>query len=199
MPKTIILLIALFLIAGPTLADSGIEIGIKAAVFSNYNQSQLKLTGDRSVHLKSFGGRFVISSPPVIDLIIGIDNRTDLMTLNLGGQDIDLKLRDYSVFLAVVVPLKISAVTAYFGGGIGSHSIAFQYRHPAALSLADYGVEIPESSTYPGYHAIAGFKFSPSKSSFGLFLEGVMMTINSPGDNIDYFELGGGISFSLPD
>lgn len=197
----IILLLAVFAIAqvATIRADSGIEIGIKSGIISDYSQSQLQLTGNTHTRLKAIGGRFYLSAPPVIDLIIGIDNRSDLLQMNPGGYDVDLKIRDYSVSLSVVVPIRISAVTAYFGGGIASHSIAFQYSHPAALSLSDYGIEIPESSTYPGYHVLAGLKFKPTKSSIALFVEAGMVTINSPGDNINYLEVGGGISIALPE
>jgi len=198
MKKTALLLAFLMAAAGSASALTGLDIGIKGGIVSNYSQSGLSVGGYDIDRLNLIGGEVYFSKLPVIDVILSGDYSWRNETYSIVGQDLDFKLRDFAVTASAVYPVKLAMVTAYLGGGIGSHSLSYEYIKAASLSLADNGVEIPDASTFFGYHGIIGARMNLPALPFGFFAEGRFNRINAAGDDISFNSYCGGIFLSLP-
>lgn len=145
------------------------------------------------------GGRFYVSRPRFVDLIVGIDFAGREHGFAIGGDELTLTMRDMAVTASLVYPVHWSAGHVYAGGGVGSHSLSYEYRRPRTLSLVDNGVAIPELSTYFGYHALAGVAIDIPHTPIGFFVEGRHGRINLPDADISYNNWSGGIYIMLPE
>jgi len=198
MKKILSILVCLFIASGSAGAISGIEIGLKTGIIDNYSQSQLSLGGNDINRLNMVGGQISFSRLPMIDVIVAGDYSWSNQNYNIAGYDLDFKLRDFAVTASAVYPVNLPVVSPYIGGGIGTHSLSYEYIRPLSLSLADNGVEIPETSTYFGYHGLLGAKVNIPAFPLGLFMEARFNRVNSPGDDISFSSYSGGIFLALP-
>lgn len=198
--RTLLVCSALFclLFGVNAYAISGIEIGVKGGLIDNYNQPDLAL-GDYDINrLNLLGGQLYVSRLPVVDIIVAADYSWRNEQYDIAGLPFEFKLRDLAITASVVYPLSLSFVSAYAGVGIGSHSISYEYIKPLALSLADNGIAVPETSSYLGYHGLIGAKVSLPALPFGVFVEGRYAKVNTSGDGITFNVWSGGIFFALP-
>ena len=177
---------------------SGVEIGVKGGFIPDYNQPRLNLGNAEFENLNLVGGQFYISKLPVIDMIISADYGWNKDAVPVADENFDLRFRDLTVAVSLVYPIDLSFLRFYAGAGLGSHTLAFEYVRPEGLSLSANGIEIPETSTYFGYQAIAGLRTNAKAGSFGLFAEVKFDRVNIPGDDIEYKTVSGGIFFLLP-
>jgi hypothetical protein len=198
MKKLSYMILCLMAAAAPAAADSGIEIGIKSGIVDNYNQNDLSMGHYNIDQLNLMGGQIYFSQLPVIDFILAGDYSWRERTYDVAGQGLEFKLRDFAITASLVYPIKLPIVTPYVGGGIGSHSLSYEYLRPISLSLADNGVVIPETSTFFGYHGIVGAKIDVPAFPVGFFMEGKLSRVNSPGDDISFNSWVGGIYLALP-
>lgn len=198
MHKTVCLLVFLSVAAGSAGAFSGLEIGIKGGIIDNYSQSGLSV-GEYDINrLNLIGGQLYFSGLPVIDMIISGDYSWRKETYSFAGQSFEFKMRDFAVTASIVYPFRVAFVTPYLGGGVGTHSFSYEYIKPVSLSLADNGVAIPETSTFFGYHGIAGAKINLPAFPLGFFVEGRFNGVNAAGDDISFNSYSAGIFLSLP-
>jgi len=198
MKKAVCLLVFLLIAAGSANALSGLEIGIKGGIVDNYRQSGLTVGNYDINRLSLIGGEVYFSKLPMIDIILSGEYSWRNETYSFAGQDFEFKMRDFAVTASIVYPLKIAFATPYLGGGIGTHSLSYEYIKPLSLSLADNGVAIPETSTFFGYHGIVGAKINFPAFPLGFFVEGRFNRINAPGEDISFNSYTGGIFLALP-
>jgi len=190
--------LSLLFFCGSIGAASGVEIGLKGGFIPDYNQPRLNLANTEFNDLNLVGGQFYISKLPVVDMIIDFDYSWNKDAVPVANEDFDLRFRDLTVAASLVYPINLSFLRFYAGGGVGSHTLAFEYVRPEGLSLSANGIEIPETSTYFGYHAIVGLRTDAKAGSLGFFAEVKFDRIDVPGGDIEYKTVTGGIFLSLP-
>jgi opacity protein-like surface antigen len=198
MKKTLWVFICLLVGAGSAGAVSGIEIGVKGGIIDNYSQGGLSVSDYDINQLNMIGAQIYFSRLPMVDVILAGDYSWRNKTYTIAGQGFEFKMRDLAVTASVVYPVKLSVATPYVGGGIGTHSLSYEYIRPISLSLADNGIEIPETSTFFGYHGIFGAKINFPAFPLGFFVEGRLSRINAPAGDISFNSYAGGIYLSLP-
>ena len=198
MKKIQILCFCLSLMAVSAAADSGITFGIKGGLIDSYGQPGLRLSTYNIDQMSLVGGQFHIATLPLVDLIVGADYSWHKQTLAIAGQSLPFKMRDLAVTASVVYPICFGPAKLYAGGGIGSHSISYEYLRPVSISLAANGISIPETSAFFGYHALVGAEAGLSGLPLGVFIEGRINRVNIPGENIKFNSLAGGVYLSLP-
>lgn len=198
MKRLQIFCICLSLMATAATADSGIIFGIKGGIVDNYGQPGLNLSTYDISQMNLIGGQFHIATLPVVDLIVGADYSWHKQTLSIAGQSLPFKMRDLAITASLVYPIQLGPAKLYGGGGIGSHSISYEYLRPVSLSLAANGVSIPETSAFFGYHALAGAEIGLSGIPLGVFVEGRINRVNIPEENIKFNSFAGGVYLSLP-
>lgn len=189
--------VVLILVAAMPVYGGGIELGIKSGLIENYKQADLQMAAYHLDQLSLIGGQVYISQLPMVDVIISGDYSWRERTYIIVEQNLKFKLRDLAVTATVVYPLNLGMATIYAGGGIGSHSLSYEYVKPLSLSLADNGVTIPEASTYFGYHGLIGAKIEVPAFPVGFFMEARKNQINAPGDDITFNSWAGGIFITL--
>lgn len=187
-----------FFLIGIVQAGSGVELGFKFGQVADYNQPGLKLANEDIKNLDYFGGQFYVTKLPVVDMIVSADYCWQTQTINISDEKFDFRMRDMAIGLSIVLPVEISSLRLYAGGGVASHTLAFEYTRPTTLSLAANGVIIPETSTYFGYQLIAGIRTAPVMGSVGVFAEGRYDRSNAPGGEIEYKSISAGIFLALP-
>jgi len=199
MKKMLWILAWLLVCVGSAGAVTGIEIGFRTGVFSNYDQPTLEMGTYSLNRLNMIGGQIYFSKLPMIDVIVAGEYGWRTQKYEFNGETMEFKLRDFAVTASAVYPFKqLPIVTPYIGAGIGTYSFSYDYFVPMSLSLSDNGVSIPGTSTYMGYHGVLGAKVNVPAFPVGVFLEGRMNRINTPGDDIKYNTFAGGIFLALP-
>lgn len=199
MKKMLWILAWLLVCVGSAGAVTGIEIGIRTGVLSNYNQPSLNIGTYDLNRLNMIGGQIYFSRLPMIDIIVAGEYCWRTQNYDIAGENMEFKLHDFAVTASVVYPFKqLPVVTPYVGAGVGTYSLSYDYFVPTSLSLSDNGVSIPGTSTYMGYHGVLGAKANIPAFPVGLFLEGRLNRINTPGDDIKYNTLAGGVFLALP-
>jgi hypothetical protein len=181
-----------------SLSLAGNYIGIKGGMVSEYSQAGLQVAAKNISHQALIGGQFYIDDLPLIDGIVSVDYSWKNHTYHISGREFPFGMRDLAVTVSAVYPIHISSLTTYVGGGIGSHSISYSYRHDHNFVPQDNGIAIPSSSTFPGYHALVGIRLHVGRAPTGLFIEGRLNRIETPENEIRYSSMSGGIFLSLP-
>jgi hypothetical protein len=199
MKKMLWILAWLLVCVGSAGAVTGIEIGIRTGVLSNFDQPSLNIGTYDLNRLNMFGGQIYISRLPMVDIIVAGEYCWRTRTYEIAGESMEFKLRDFAVTASVVYPFKqLPLVTPYIGAGIGTYSLSYEYLVPLSLSLDDNGVSIPETSTHMGYHGVLGAKLNVPAFPVGVFLEGRLNRISTSGDDVKYTTLAGGVFLALP-
>jgi opacity protein-like surface antigen len=195
MKQAIILIV--FLAWSPVYGAGDFEVGVHGGGLFSYEQSGLHLGENRGGNQMLVGSQIYIANTPVFNFIASVDYSWHQESYFFYGQEMPFEMRDMAVTISAVYPLRFGALTAYGGGGIGSHSISYSYRRPATLSLADNGIRIPEASTYFGYHALAGARTTLPHLPVGVFAEGRLTHIDSPDGAIRYATITTGLFLPL--
>lgn len=198
MKKILWILACLLISVGSAGAVTGIEIGIRTGVLNNYDQPNLTISTYSLDRLNMVGGQIYFSKLPMIDIILAGEYSWRTRTYDIAGESLELKLRDFAVTGSAVYPFTLSVVTPYVGVGIGTYSMSYEYLVPVSLSLSDNGVFIPETTTYFGYHGVLGAKLNLPAFPVGVFLEGRLNRVNTPGDDTSFNTWAGGIFLALP-
>ncbi|MCX6825958.1 MAG: hypothetical protein NTV06_01630 [candidate division Zixibacteria bacterium] len=107
-------------------------------------------------------------------------------------------MHDLSFDASVVYPIEFRVVSPYLGGGVGSHRLGFTHLEPAAFSLTDNKIKVPESTTRIGYHLVGGINITSPLLPFEIVVEFRYNWINTPGKMTTYNCLTAGINYNLP-
>jgi opacity protein-like surface antigen len=196
--KTILATVLCLLLAAPAFALTGISFGVRGGVVNNYEQAGLNL-GDFDLNEMNLAGAQVkLSSLPMFNLVLWGDYAWKSKTYDFYGQSFEMKVHDLAFGASLVYPIKISYISPYLGGGIGSHHFSFDYIKSLALSLDENGITVPESVNRLGYHLVGGISFDPPALPFGISAEYRMNWIDTPGEVTKYNSITAGLNFRLP-
>jgi opacity protein-like surface antigen len=183
-------------LASSALAVTGLGIGAKAGVVTNYDNPNLKLSTYKMDDLKFFGG-FLKLGAQGMSLELGVETFWKNKTINLLGNNIDVKARDLVLSATGKFYFKFPLIQPFVGAGIGAHK--FTYSHTGSLGgYNNVQITIPDDKTYFGYHLVVGAKTAISVMPFDLFIEGKIGRVNTTGDPTKFTILSGGVIFNLP-
>lgn len=195
--RTLLLsLIALFAISTSAHAITGLGIGGKAGILTNYKNPNLKLSDKKFKDLKFFGG-FIKFGAQGMTAEIGVETFWKKQSLDLLGKKVEVKARDINLSFTGKFYFKFPVISPFVGAGIGAHKFSYSYTG----ELGEYSkaeVNIPDDKTYFGYHLVVGAKTAIAAMPFDLFVEGKIGRVNSSGDPVDFTILCGGVIFNLP-
>jgi len=198
MRQTALLMMLLLGLSGAAFSASGVELGVKMGQVMSYSQNSLQVGANDISRQTLVGGQLYISSIPVVDLIASVDYSWHDKNFSFAADNLPFRMRDLAVTMSAVLPVQLSSLCFYFGGGVGSHSISYAYNRPVSLSLSANGIMIPEASTYFGYHGIVGVKGMPPHMLVGFFAEGRLTRIDAMGAQIKYTTFSAGLYLPLP-
>ncbi|MCX6829504.1 MAG: outer membrane beta-barrel protein [candidate division Zixibacteria bacterium] len=196
--KRVILAFLCLMFAAPTFALTGLSFGVKGGFVSNYEQPGLAV-GDFSAEKMNLAGAQVkISTLPIINFIVSGNYAWKNNKYDFGGQTFELQMHDLYFDASAVYPIKFQFVSPYFGGGVGSHNLSFDYVKPLSLSLADNDITVPGSVSRLGYHLVGGINIGLPAFPFGISAEYRMNWIDTPGSVTKYNSFTFGLDFKLP-
>jgi hypothetical protein len=198
MTKSAMILLGLLIFSGAVFGASEIELGIKMGQVMSYSQGGLQIGANDISRQTLVGGQLYLPAPPVIDLIASVDYSWHDKNYSFAADNLPFRMRDLAVTLSAVLPVQVSSLSFYIGGGVGSHSISYAYSRPTSLSLSANDIIIPEASTYFGYHGIVGVKGMPPRMLIGFFAEGRLTRIDAVGAQIKYSTVSAGLCLPLP-
>lgn len=198
MKRTAFIIASLLGLSAAAFGASGFELGVKMGRVMSYSQGTLQVGANDISRQTLVGGQLYITTTPLVDLIASIDYSWNDNQYAFAENDLPFRMRDLATTISAVLPVRLSAFCVYIGGGIGSHSISYAYRRPASLSLAANDINIPEASTYFGYHGLIGVKGAPPHLPVGIFAEGRLNRIDAVGAQIKYTSFSAGLFLPLP-
>jgi opacity protein-like surface antigen len=196
--KRVFLLFVCLLFAVPSFAITGISLGVKGGMVSNYEQSGLSVGNFETDKMNLVGAQIRISTFPVLDLILSGDYAWKNKEYDFSGQSFELKMHDLSFNASLVYPIKFKVVSPYLGGGLGTHHLSFDYLKPLSLSLAESDITVPASENRMGYHLVGGLNIGLPAFPFGINGEFRMNWIDTPGQVTKYNSISVGLSYNLP-
>lgn len=182
--------------SAPCQGVSGLGVGVKAGVVSDYENPNLKLSDFKFNKLKFFGA-FMKWGSSSFDLELGAEYYWDSQNFTLFGDNVEVDARDFYVGATGKYYFAFPVLKPFLGAGLAAHNFTFKYSGP----LGEYDevtVEIPGDETYLGYHIVAGAKLSIPAFPFELFLEGKIGRVNTSPEKTDFTVVSGGIAFNLP-
>lgn len=196
--RKLLIILAVTLMATPAFAITGLSIGVRGGWVNNYDQAGLSLGDYKADQMNLFGAQIRFSSLPMVNLILFGDYAWKKNEYDFGGQTFEFKMQDFSFGASLVYPIKLKVVSPYFGGGISSHNLSYDYVKPLSLSLDDEGINIPGSMTRLGYHLSGGVNITLPAFPIGFSAEYRWNWIDTPGEVTDYTSLILGLNYNLP-
>jgi hypothetical protein len=188
--------LALFAISTSAFALTGLGLGVKAGVLTNYKNPNLKLSTYKMKDLKFYGG-FVKFGAQGMTAEIGIETFWKKQNIDLLSSKVEVKARDIFLSFTGKFYFKFPVINPFIGAGIGAHK--FSYTYTGDLSgYSNVQVNIPDDKTYFGYHLVVGAKTAIAAMPFDLFVEGKIGRVSATGDPVDFTILCGGVIFNLP-
>jgi opacity protein-like surface antigen len=196
--KKVLLILFCVLFAAPVYALTGISFGVRGGLVAGYDQPGLEIPGYDTDQMTLGGLHVRVSTLPMFDLIVAGEYAWKNEKYSGFGEEFELKRHDLLFAASAVYPIKFSVVSPYLGGGLGTHSLGYDYVEPPGWSLADYGIDVPDNTTKMGYHLMAGADVKVP--AFPLFFnaEYRINWISTPDDVTKYHSIIAGLNFSLP-
>lgn len=188
--------VALLAISTNAYALSGLGLGVKAGVLTNYKNPNLKLSTYKMDDLK-FYGAFVKFGAQGITLEAGVETFWNKKNLDLLGSKVEVKARDILLTFTGKFYFKFPIINPFVGAGIGAHKFTYSYTGDLG-GYSGVEIKIPDDKTYFGYHLVVGAKTAIAVLPFDLFVEGKIGRVNSKGDPTDFTIFSGGVIINLP-
>lgn len=195
--RKVIVIVLSCLFATPAFAVTGISFGIKGGLVTSYEQPGFVLPENDPDQMTLAGVQVRVSTLPMVDFILTGEYAWKTEQYTVLTQPFELKRRDLLFTASVIYPLKLTPISPYLGGGIGSHSLGYDYVEPLSWSLDANGFGIPENTTRTGYHLIGGLDLKIPAFPFSINAEFRMNWINTPGELTKYNSLAAGLNFSF--
>lgn len=200
--STLILTLFLILVMSPaSFGLSGIGIGARAGVVGNYDNPDLVFEQAKDIdvnNLAMFGGHIRISSLPVFTYELAAEYSWRQEDYTVLGKGISLKVRDFMVSANVKYLIEIPVLTPYFGGGIATHQMTYEFDPPLGSIVGDVGLVIPSGGPKFGIHGLAGVAFGLPTSPIELFVEGRIGKITGDEESTNYSAVYGGVTLKFP-
>ena len=196
--KKLLMLTICLLFAVPSFAITGISLGVKGGLVTDYNQPGFSVPNQETDNMALAGLQVRLSSLPIVDLIVTGEYAWKNESYSVLGQDFELKRHDFLFSASAIYPVKLPAVSPYLGGGVATHSLGYDYAVPALWSLEDYDIEVPGNETKMGYHIMGGVDFKLPVFPVSANAEFRINWVNTPQEVTKYNSITIGLSYSLP-
>ncbi|HEX9916549.1 MAG TPA: outer membrane beta-barrel protein [candidate division Zixibacteria bacterium] len=208
MKKVFLLLAVFFLLVSPSYAFTGLGLGVRAGIVSNYDNPTLDelfdapfvLKGKKIEDMNMLGAHLKIGTLPIIDLEISGEYfwKTEEFSFefvdyqNPSGVDTangEFKIEDYSVNVTAKYVFPTSTIKPYVGGGGGLHIIKYSNPGPGPFF---------ENQSKPSYHACGGVLLDVPVLPLEVFLEGRYTSIQTEKKATGFFTWMVGVTLNLP-
>lgn len=200
MKKVLILLGVLVVLSSPVYAVTGVGIGVRGGLVSNYTNPGLD-NSTFTLDLKQmpmFGGHVVLGFIPVIELEGSAEMAWKKKSFDILGTTGDLTLRDFSLNVTAKYKFNVMPVIKpYIGAGLGWHWLTY------SLSLSSgASVDVPVDENRLGYHGLVGVALKLPALPLEFFAEGRYTHIMTKQEKFDtkashYTTILGGVTLGF--
>ena len=199
MKKVLILLGVLVILSSPVYAVTGVGIGVRGGLVSNYTNPGLD-NSMFSLDLKQmpmFGGHVVLGFIPVIELEGSAEVAWKKKSFDIAGTTGDLTLKDFSLNATAKYKFPFPVIKPYIGAGLGWHWLTYSF------SLGSAGtVEVPVDENRLGYHGLVGVALKLPALPLEFFAEGRYTHIMTKQEKFDtkashYTTILGGVTLGF--
>lgn len=203
MKKFFLFLAVFFLLVSQSYALTGLGLGVRAGVVSNYDNPKL---GNLIKDMDMLGAHMKIGALPIIDLEVsgeycwkteeGVFTLTNFYPLgeNPSGGDTlvaaKFKIEDYSVNATAKCVLPTGTVRPYIGVGGGVHFLRYK--------RIEYEITATRTETKPSYHFCAGVLLNVPVIPLDIFAEGRYSSIQTEKKATMFFTWMLGATLNLP-
>lgn len=177
-------------------AATGIGIGLKAGIVTDFDNPNIKLSEFEFDDLAYYGG-FLKWGGRLFDLEIGAEYYWDSQDLELFGETKEVEVKDFFIGATAKYFFDFPLVKPFVGGGLAVHNFTYKYNGPLG-QFDEVTLEVPDDEAYFGFHLVVGAKLTAAVLPFDLFIEGKMGKVNTDPDATDFTVISGGLIFNLP-
>ncbi len=196
--KRLLLTLFLVILAMPAFALTGVSIGLRGGLVTNFDQPGFATPGYESNQMPIGGLHVRVSTLPMFDLIVTGEYAWKKNSYSWSGESLEISQRDLLFSASVVYPIKLKPISPYAGVGMATHSLGYDFAVPSGWSLSTYGVEVPGNTTRLGYHLVGGVDLKVPMFPLSFSAEFRMNWINTPDEVTKYDSIVAGLNFSLP-
>lgn len=196
--KRLLMLLVLLCFAAPSFALTGISLGIRGGMVTNYDQEALALPGADLEEMNLVGGQLKISTLPLFDVLLAGEYAWKNQSQVYGGDVFELKRHDWVFSATALYPIKLQVISPFLGGGLSSHSLGYDYTRPLSLSLEDNNISVPEADNRLGYHLVGGAEIAPPAFPLTFTAEYRLNWIDTPVEVTKYNSITVSANFKLP-
>lgn len=192
----LVLLLLLLAPAADTYAISGLGLGVKAGVVTDYDNPNLDVSDYEFDDLKHFGAliRFGRNN---FHLEVSAEYYWDKEDFALLDETVEVKATDFSINLTGKYLVGFPLIKPFIGAGVGIHNFTYTYRGPA-LGFDDVTITIPDDEARFGFHIVVGGLLSLPMLPFDAYVEGKLGRVNTKQEATKYSIIAAGIVFNLP-
>jgi len=196
--KKLLMLTICLLFAVPSFAITGISLGLKGGLVTDYNQPGFTIPDQETDNMTLAGLQVRLSSLPMVDVIVTGEYAWRNDSYSILNEDFEVKRHDFLFSASAIYPVKLTPVSPYLGAGLATHSLGYDFVVPESWSLEDYDIEVPGNETKLGYHLVGGLDFKLPVFPVSANAEFRFNWINTPQEVTKYNSITLGISYSLP-
>jgi len=179
---------------------TGIGIGARAGVVSNYDNPELSFEQAENIDIDKLtmvGGHVRFKRFPIFTLEVVAEYSWRNRDFGVLGETISGKVKDFMVAANLKYLVKIPILTPYFGGGLATHQMTYEFNPPLTSVLDGNKIIIPDDGPKFGMHALAGVAFCLPASPLEFFIEARIGKISGDDDSTDYSSIYGGVTLKL--
>jgi len=196
--KKLLLVLLCLAFAAPTYALTGISIGVKGGMVTNYDQPGFAVPGEDTEGMNLAGLQVKFTKLPLVDLIVSGEYAWKKDEYSGFGESLELTRSDILFSASAVYPVTLPVVKPYLGGGLATHTLGYDYLAVGGWALETYGVDVPENETRMGYHLMGGFDVGLPTFPLTFNAEFRLNWISTPDEMAKYNSFTAGLSFNLP-
>ncbi len=193
---TFVSILILLCLASQANAVTGLGLGAKGGVVTDYDNPNVKLSDFKFKNLKFFGG-FVEFRRSSVALELGAEYYWDSQMLLILDEEREVKAKDFFVGITGKVYFPFPLIKPFVGLGIASHKFTFEYNGPLG-QFENVTLVVPDDKAYFGYHLVVGARLAVTVIPFDVFVEGKIGKVNTDPDSTKFKIISFGLIFKLP-
>jgi hypothetical protein len=177
-------------------AVTGLGLGVKGGVVTDYDNPNIKLSDFEFNNLKYFGG-FAEFRRSSVAFELGAEYYWDSQMLLILDEEHEVKAKDFFIGVTGKVYFPFPLVQPFVGLGVASHKFTFEYNGPLG-QYENVTLVVPDDKAYFGYHLVVGARLAVAVIPFDLFVEGKIGKVNTDPDSTKFKIISVGLVFKLP-